>query len=510
MLHLKRVICKERFRVSYAVGSILPPVNIDDESSFQFYMQLKCIECDFTKLSLCIEFDTNNTSSQGVIMSQFNEFDTIIDASSSTFPVPSVGTSQSLLLTQFTQPLSLSSEDVCIAESIDSVSVESTPNVVISHYHPTTIRMDCIYKSKMDLQHHLQMFSIVNNFQFRTVTSTKTSYHVVCVDSNCKWALRAVRVCGASLFQIRRFDSEHSCPVDFREGNHRQETSTLLAGLVAHRYADASKKPYQPIDLMDDMRREYGITISYKKALVVKRKAMSKLYGSDDQSYRLLPAMCYMLEKNNPGAASRAATVEECEEYLSMLDEDDPRIRVYLDKIGVAKWSRCKSPTSRYSSMTSNLAESMNNVNKNARDYSVAKLVEFLRGRMQRWFHERAEIASSTRTPLPKKRENELIQLQRDAFRMKASLVCTYAGIVHPIGDVSGWVIPQEISSRKCDPPSCNKRPPGRPKEKRYPSVGEFRYGKRRVKQRCSRCKSHGHNMKSCTNPIPMADAALT
>ncbi|RAL42549.1 hypothetical protein DM860_011167 [Cuscuta australis] len=411
MLHLKRVICKERFRVSYAVGSILPPVNINDESSFQFYMQLKCIECDFTKLSLCIEFDTNDTSScfeavpfcresyiksQGVIMSRFNEFGSIIDASSSTFPVPSIGNSQSLLLTQFTQPLSLSSEDVCIAESTDSASVESTPNVVISHYHPTTIHMDCIYKSKMDLQHHLQMFSNFNNFQFRTVTSTKTSYHVVCVDVNCKWALRAVRVYGASLFQIRRFDSEHSCPVDFREGNHRHATSTLLAGLVAHRYADASTKLYQPIDLMDDMRREYGITMSYKKAL-----GKSK---SIEWKFR---------------AASRAATVEECEEYLLMLDEDDPHIRVYLDKIGVAKRSRCKSPTSRYSSMTSDLAESMNNVNKNAQDYSVAKLVEFLCGRVQRWFHERAEIASSTRTLLPMKRENELIQLQRDAFRMK-------------------------------------------------------------------------------------------
>ncbi|VFQ77298.1 unnamed protein product [Cuscuta campestris] len=328
------------------------------------------------------------------------------------------------------------------------------------------------------------------------------------------------------------------------EGNHRHATSTLLAGLVAHRYADASTKLYQPIDLMDDMRREYGITMSYKKALVVKRKAMSKLYGSDDESYHLLPAMFYMLEKNNPGdmciisdrhdgilfavdkvfpsiphcyftehilrnlkgkfkgksksiewkfrAASRAATVEECEEYLLMLDEDDPHIRVYLDKIGVAKRSR-------------------------------SKLVEFLCGRVQRWFHERAEIASSTRTLLPMKRENELIQLQRDAFRMKVNascsyefevtdndsrsfivnlkektctccefqldkfvcvhavetigkplglscykfistfyeleaLVCTYAGIVHPVSDVSGWVIPQEILSRKCDPPSCNKK----------------------------------------------------
>ncbi|VFQ82679.1 unnamed protein product [Cuscuta campestris] len=395
-----------------------------------------------------------------------------------------------------------------------------------------------------------------------------------------------------------RFDSEHSCPVDFREGNHRQATSTLLAGLVSHRYADASKKPYQPIDLMDDMRREYGITMSYKKALVVKRKAMSKLYGSDDQLYRLLPAMqawihcfpiliidgtfmkayfrgtlltactqdanrqivplafgicdaenneswlwflsnvkhsliersdmciisdrhdgilfavdklfpsiphCYCTEhilRNLKGkfkgksesiewkfrAASRAATVEECEEYLSMLD--DPRIRVYLDKIGVAKWSRYKSPTSRYSSMTSNLAELMNNVNKNAWDYSVAKLVEFLRAIGKRPGLSCYEFIST--------------------FYKLEALVCTYAGIVHPIGDVSGWVIPQDILSRKCDPPSYNKRPPGRPKKKRYPSVGELRYGKRRVKQRCSRCKSHGHNMKSCTNPIPMADVALT
>ncbi|VFQ67114.1 unnamed protein product [Cuscuta campestris] len=127
---------------------------------------------------------------------------------------------------------------------------------------------------------------------------------------------------------------------------------------------------------------------------------------------------------------------------------------------------------------------------------------------MQLWFHERSEIASSTRTPLPKKREGVLIQMQREAFRMKVNpscpyefevidfhsrsyvvnlkdktctccefqldqfvcvhavaaigrrpglscydfispfykieaLVCTYAGIIHPIGDVSSWDVPQ-------------------------------------------------------------------
>ncbi|VFQ99257.1 unnamed protein product [Cuscuta campestris] len=263
-----------------------------------------------------------------------------------------------------------------------------------------------IYKSKLDLQHHLQMYSILNNFQYRTLTSNKKFLHVVCLDDDCAWTVRAVRLECSNLFQIRRFDSSHSCSVDLREGDRRQATSRLLSDLVLHRYTDASKKPYGPNDIREDMRRDYGISMSYKKALGVKNKAMNKLGKSE------------VIQWNFRGAA-RAATVKEFEEYLQLLDDEDPRIREYLNKIGNSKWSRCHSDKSRYSSMTSNLAESLNNVNNSAREFPVAKLVEFIRDRMQLWFHERSEIASSTRTPLPKKREGVLIQMQREAFRMK-------------------------------------------------------------------------------------------
>ncbi|VFQ59359.1 unnamed protein product [Cuscuta campestris] len=415
------------------------------------------------------------------------------------------------------------------------------------------------------------------------------------------------------------FDSYHSCPVDFREGDHRQATSAFLADLVLHRYVDATRKQYPPNDIRDDMRREFGIAMSYRKALLLVPIAFGVCDAEDKDSWlwflthlkTTLTARhdLYIVSDRHEGIihavqnvfpnvghgfctehiarnlrvkfkgpkedltwkfrkASRAATEAECEEYLQMLDEQDHRIRAYLSNIGMPRWARCKSGPYRYSVMTSNAAESMNNVNNSASEYPICKLVDFIRERMQKWFHERRQTASSTTTILPRKLESELITLQRDAFRMKVkpaspyefevvdrwsrtfvvnlrdksctcgdfqldhfvcvhavaaigsrpglscynfispyykreSLVATYSGIVHPLGDQSTWYIPPAVKALVCKPPSCNKRPPGRPKKRRLPSVGEFHLGKGRKKQKCTRCLKMGHNIKTCKNPIP-------
>ncbi|CAH9114478.1 unnamed protein product [Cuscuta europaea] len=50
-----------------------------------------------------------------------------------------------------------------------------------------------------------------------------------------------------------------------------------------------------------------------------------------------------------------------------------------------------------------------------------------------------------------------------------------------------------------CIPPSCESRPPGRPKKRRIPSTGEHVRS-----QKCTRCLMVGHNRKTCRNPIPL------
>ncbi|RAL41585.1 hypothetical protein DM860_013119 [Cuscuta australis] len=524
-------------RFSYMVALCPPPIVIADDSELLFYLRLKSYQNDVPYLPLCMEVLPTATVAQ--LNGQANSSCALSPDINICYNSHSVDSTPNLTGQSNTNHMSIK---ISSGKSDHSNSMKRTsqtkrrrhptnPVDVISHYHPTTLQVDSIYKSKQDLYHHLQMYAVSNSFQYKTKRSNRTVLHVVCVDARCSWAVRAVSLDNSPLFQIRRFDSYHSCPVDFREGDHRQATSTFLADLVLHCYVEATRKQYPPNDIWDDMRREFGIAMSYRKALLVKQKALKKLYGSDEESYQLLPSLCYMLEIKNPGSsirhgyaghgyctehiarnlrtkfkgpkedltwkfrkASRAATEVECEEYLQMLEEQDHRIRAYLSQIGQTKWARCKSGPYRHSVMTSNAAESMNNVNNSAREYPIFKLVDFIHERMQKWFHECFETASTTSTILPNKLESELITLQRDAFNMKVkpacpyefelstaigsrpglscynfispyykreALVATYSGIVHPIGDKSTWDIPSNVKTMVCKPPLCNKRPLG-------------------------------------------------
>ncbi|CAH9104390.1 unnamed protein product, partial [Cuscuta epithymum] len=171
---------------------------------------------------------------------------------------------------------------------------------VLSRFNPTHIARDCIYKDKKALDFHLKMYAISNLFQYKTRTSNRKVLHVVCLDDDCIWAVRAVRLGGCQMFQIRRFDSVHICSLDFRQGLHRQATSDIIAELIKSRYADASRKPYAPKDIIADMIHNYGIALPYKKAWNANRKAQQKLMGSDEESYQLLPSLAHVLKEKHP------------------------------------------------------------------------------------------------------------------------------------------------------------------------------------------------------------------
>ncbi|VFQ67552.1 unnamed protein product [Cuscuta campestris] len=229
------------------------------------------------------------------------------------------------------------------------------------------------------------------------------------------------------------------------------------------------------------MCRDHGISMSYKKAWSAKKKAMQLAFGSDAESYAMLPAMCYILDRANPVqyilsdrhggiikaakahfprvphghcvnhilgniksqfngsekalrwkffAAARAPTKSYCDRYLTLLDDEDPRIRPYLYSIGMEKWARSCFNVNRYSIMTSNNAESMNSVNATPREYPIAQLVDFIVGRMQKWFHDRRELAHSTSTILTKQCESDLLALHVASAVMTVRPSCSYEYLV--------------------------------------------------------------------------------
>lgn len=100
-------------------------------------------------------------------------------------------------------------------------------------------------------------------------------------------------------------------------------------------------------------------------------------------------------------AAAKAYTYAEFEKYMLMIDEEDPRVRAYLQNdVGHEKWARSFYTEKRYSIMTSNNAESLNAMNVKPREFPIAKLFDFLRERMSKWFYERREKALGTLTIL--------------------------------------------------------------------------------------------------------------
>ncbi|KAL6578461.1 hypothetical protein OROMI_010789 [Orobanche minor] len=263
--------------------------------------------------------------------------------------------------------------------------------------------------------------------------------------------------------------------------------------------------------------------------------------------------------KNAYNGACRAYTIHEFNKHMADLDAIDVRIRPFLEnEVMLNKCTRLHGETSRYSTMTSNIAESLNNAIKGIRDLPIITMIECLRCLVQRWYFSNKEIALSTFTTLTTNAERRLAFNINESKKMKVvssnlviftvydvnteyivdiskktctckefqyqempckhaaaallkrnfscydycstlytknTLIGTYCSSIMPLGDKKNWIVPDHIKSIVVLPPK-SKRPPGRPKVGRYKSSLE---GINQVQ--CSKCKWRGHNRKTCKNP---------
>ncbi|VFR02990.1 unnamed protein product [Cuscuta campestris] len=237
------------FKISHMSDSCSTHVVIDDDTSLYAYIRLKSIHCGTREFPLCVEIGNSSETvapKGGLVLSELQQpllchhsvsnssgcEDTESDGSLSDF-----GANQTLCIwdegvipSQMRFPPgfvldtfrgdeipenNVQTNDLdCrnYLQSNPSGYVMSQQDIVTmkemhvtSRFDPTRIVVDAIYASKKDLDIHLKMLAISNQFQYRIRTSKKSCLHVVCVDfPRCTWAVRAVRLPGVEMFQIRR------------------------------------------------------------------------------------------------------------------------------------------------------------------------------------------------------------------------------------------------------------------------------------------------------------------
>ncbi|XP_050238390.1 uncharacterized protein LOC126687878 [Mercurialis annua] len=234
-------------------------------------------------------------------------------------------------------------------------------------------------------------------------------------------------------------------------------------------------------------------------------------------------------------AAAKSYTVMKFDYHMKELDNINVQIRPYLMKIGKEKRARVYSKFPRYSTMTSNIAESMNAANKAARDLPVTTLLEYLRSLIQNWSYTNRTIAASTFTKLTNRAEEQLRENYSYSLRMKftpsmtalysvqdgtntyivklkektctcsrfqmdempcahaltvlsslyqdpyqycssffskENLVAVYEGVVYPMPSKNNWDISAEIEGMTVHPPIALV-PAGRPRKQRIKSSAE-------------------------------------
>lgn len=236
--------------------------------------------------------------------------------------------------------------------------------------------------------------------------------------------------------------------------------------------------------------------------------------------------------------AARAFRICEFHTYFNEVIRLDPVCARYLESVGFCHWTRAYFLGERYNVMTSNVAESLNAVLKEARELPIISLIEFIRTTLMSWFAMRREAARSEASALPPKMREVVHQNFEKSVRFSVRRIdrydyeirgegstvyhvkllertcscrafdllhypcphaiaaavaegvpiqglmapeysietwrMSYHGTIKPVPDV-GDVFPLPEPVASLQLfPPSTRRPPGRPKKKRIPSRGEF------------------------------------
>ncbi|XP_059277575.1 uncharacterized protein LOC132031628 [Lycium ferocissimum] len=337
------------------------------------------------------------------------------------------------------------SNDLDVSDCAKAVVLfENNDNLIISNKEQKEVFVDQIYNYKDTLKNVMVNYAIRKRFNFRTERSNVISYTLVCWSTDCHWKFRASSIANSEMFRVRYFHDEHTCPLKDKVYSQRPAPSWLIGGSVVKPKITNHKRKYTPGDIVDDVKNEYGVDVSYMTAWRAREKAMIELRGEPAESYKKLPGYVYILDKTYPGSHVRMHKSQqneflylfvalkafikgfECcrpivfkqaygirdnmcvvsdrhesiikavsrvyptvphlfDKLMEKIEKVDFQVKEYLEDFGREKWDRLYSPFNRGWTTTSNIAECINGKLVAARELPVFDFLEEVRKMFGRW-----------------------------------------------------------------------------------------------------------------------------
>lgn len=141
--------------------------------------------------------------------------------------------------------------------------------------------------------------AIALHFEMQTIKSDKTRFTARCANEECPWRIHAAKLPGVPTFTIRTINDSHTCGGISHLG-HQQASVQWVANSVEQRLKENPN--CKPKEILEEIHRVHGITLSYKQAWRGKERIMAAMRGSFEEGYRLLPPYCEQVKRTNPGS----------------------------------------------------------------------------------------------------------------------------------------------------------------------------------------------------------------
>ena len=145
----------------------------------------------------------------------------------------------------------------------------------------------------------LREVAIALRFEIQTIKSDKVRYTAQCASEGCPWRIHAAKRPGVPTFTIRTIREPHTCAGLTHLGHHQASVQWVAECVEQHLRENPNCKPKE---ILEEIHRVHGITLSYKQAWRGKERIMAAVRGSFEEDFRMLPQYCDQLKRSNPGS----------------------------------------------------------------------------------------------------------------------------------------------------------------------------------------------------------------
>lgn len=130
------------------------------------------------------------------------------------------------------------------------------------------------YEDVQTFRNALTSAAIAANFELHMIRSDQRRVTARCAAVGCTWRVHASKLPHVSIFRIRTLIPEHAC-IRSEDAGHRQATTKWIANCIRDKLRNNLN--YRPREILNDIYREYGVVITYKRAFLGREKALEEL-----------------------------------------------------------------------------------------------------------------------------------------------------------------------------------------------------------------------------------------